>query len=234
MKQSRILVIGDTHIPVMRKGYLQFCKDLYEEWGCNTVVHIGDVCDFHSISFHPKNPDCPSPKYEYEEALGEVQKLYKAFPKMLVCIGNHDERVQRLAASVGIPDLFIKSYNDVWQTPGWKWAYNHVIDGIFFAHGHGAGGGVYPASNMVRSMLMSVCIGHFHSAAGVKWYVNPNQRIFALDTGCGIDDKAKQFAYAQHNPKRSVLGAGVIIDGVPYHEIMRCGKGEPYWDGNFK
>jgi predicted phosphodiesterase len=233
-KQSRILVVGDTHIPVIRAGYLEFCQDLYQAWDCNTVIHIGDVVDFHSISFHEKHPDCPSPKYEYEEALAGVQKLYRAFPTMAVCIGNHDERVHRLAASVGIPDLFIKTYNDIWRTPKWTWAYNHVIDNIYFTHGHGGCGGVYPASNMLRSMLMSVVIGHHHSASGVKWYTNPNQRIFAVDTGAGIDDKSKQFAYSQHNPKRSVISAAVIIDGIPYVEPMPCSKGEKYWDGNFK
>jgi len=48
----RVLAIGDTHCPWERKGYLQFCQDLYWQWECNTVVFIGDVADLHAISFH--------------------------------------------------------------------------------------------------------------------------------------------------------------------------------------
>ena len=231
---SRILVIGDLHIPVVRPGYLQFCQDLYKQWRCDKVVFIGDLVDFHSISFHPKHPDCPGPKHEYEEAMAVVADWHEAFPKAKICIGNHDERVKRLAATVSIPEIFLRSYNEVWGAKGWDWQNNHVIDDIYFAHGHGMGGGVYPAANMVRTMLMSVAVGHFHSAFGVKWFANPTRRIFALDVGCGIDDKAKQFAYAQNNPRRSILGAAVIIDGIPYSEVMPCGRGERYHDSRFK
>jgi hypothetical protein len=31
---ARIIVLGDLHLPAVRKGYLQFCKDIYYQWDC--------------------------------------------------------------------------------------------------------------------------------------------------------------------------------------------------------
>lgn len=230
---AKVLAIGDVHLPVARKGYLQFCKDLYAEWGCDSVVFIGDIVDWHSVSFHAKHPDCPGPTDEYKRTLEQVQKWYSVFPSARVCIGNHDERVIRLAESASIPEFFIRSYNDIWNTPGWVWKHDHIIDDVYYFHGTG-NGGVYPASNAVRKMLMSVVMGHNHTAFGIKWLANPTRRIFACDTGCGIDDKQAQFAYGRHAKQRSILGAAVILDGVPYPEIMPIGKGEAYHDSRFK
>ena len=230
---SKVLCIGDLHLPWVRKGYLRFCCDLYDQWGCDTVMFMGDVVDLHSISFHDKEPDCPSAKDEYEKAVASVAKWVKCFPKAKVCIGNHDERVIRRAKTVDIPSVFLKSYPEIWQTPKWDWQFEHIIDDVFYYHGTGQGG-LYPAANAVRKLLMSCVLGHNHTASGVKYYVNPTRRIFACDTGCGIDDRQMAFAYGRHNKQRSVLSAAVVIDGIPYVEPMPCGKGEPYWDGNFK
>ncbi len=227
---SRVLCIGDIHEPVCRKNYLRFCQDLYKEWDCDTVVFLGDIADWHGISFHAHHPECPGPKDEYELAYAKIQKWYKAFPKAKVCIGNHDARIIRLAESVNIPSKFVRDFNEVWDTPGWNWDYFHIIDDVYYFHGTG-NGGTYPAPNAAKKMLMSVVMGHCHTAAGIKWIASPQRRIFGLDVGCGIDDKAFAFAYGQHIIKRSIISAAVVLDGVPYHEIMPISKGERYYDG---
>lgn len=224
---ARVLVIGDVHEPVAHPGYLQFCKDLYQEWRCDTVVFVGDIVDWHAISFHAKHPDCPGPTDEYELAKQKVAKWYRAFQQATVCIGNHDERVLRLAESVGIPAKFIRDYADTWGTPNWEWVPDTIIDDVFYFHGTGQSG-VHPAFNAMKKYLMSVVMGHCHSAAGVKWLVNPLRRIFGMDVGTGIDVRAMQFAYGKHNIQKPILGAGVILDGVPYHEVCPIGEGERY------
>jgi len=229
---ENVLVVGDLHCPWERKGYLQFCQDLYYQWNCNKVVFIGDVVDFHAISFHQHEPGSLGPLQEYELAKQHVAKWYKAFPKAIVTIGNHDERIIRRAKSVDIPDIFIKSYNDIWETPEWKWVDDCIIGEVFYYHGSGQGG-EYPASNAVRKLLMSVVIGHNHTASGIKYYTNPIRRIFSCDTGAGCDDKALAMAYAKVNKRKSVMSAAVVIDGVPYVEPMKCGRGEIYHDSNF-
>lgn len=229
---SRVLCIGDLHIPWERKGYFQFCCDLYEQWGCNAVVFIGDVVDSHAVSFHKKHPDMPGALQEYKQAKDQVKRWHDRFPRSVVIIGNHDERVIRVARDSGIPEVYLKSYKANWGASSWQWKKDYIIDNVYYYHGTGQGG-EYPAANAVRKMLMSVVMGHNHTASGVKYYTNPTRRVFACDTGAGCDDKAIAFAYATNNKRRSVLSAAVIIDGVPYVEPLLCGNGEPYHDSNF-
>jgi predicted phosphodiesterase len=216
---AKVLVIGDLHLPVDHKKYLRFCQDLYYQWECDTTVFIGDVLDFQAISFHAAHPQCPGPDDEYRLAYKAVQKWYKTFPKARVCTGNHDNRVMRLAESVNIPPRFLRDHSEIWETPGWEWGYDFIIDDVYYFHGEGMSG-VHPAYNTMGKMLMSVVMGHCHARAGVKWKSNPLTRIFGMDTGCGIDVKAFQFAYGKHIKDRPVLSAGVVIDGIPYHEVM--------------
>ena len=229
----KVLVIGDLHCPVVHPGYLSFCKDLYEEWNCDTVLFIGDIADFQAISFHANNPMCPGPDDEYDLAKQEIQKWYKEFPKAKVCIGNHDERVIRLAQSVNIPSKFLRDYGEIWETPGWDWAFEHIIDEVYYFHGTGLSG-VHPAYGAAGKMLMSTVMGHCHTRSGVKWRANSLRRIFSVDVGCGINVDAWQFAYGRHIKERPILSAAVIIDGTPYHEIMPCAPGENYHKNNFK
>ena len=229
----RILVIPDLHEPCSRKGALNFCRDVRRKYKTTRTIFIGDVTDWHSISFHAHHPEMPGPKDEYELAYKCIQKWVKAFPKADVVLGNHDRRVIRLAESVNIPAKFLRNYKDIWGTPKWTWADEFIYDDIYYAHGDGCGAALYPAFNLVRKMGMSCVLGHHHSAGGVKWLVNPLRRMFGLDTGCLINDKAMAFAYGKRTKIRSVLSAAVIIDGVPQHIVMPCGKNEKYWDKNF-
>ena len=230
---ARVLVLPDLHEPCTRPGALEFCKELRRKYRTNVTVFIGDVTDWHSISFHANHPEMPGPKDEFELAYIAIQKWKKAFPKATVCLGNHDRRITRLAESVSIPARFIRGYGDIWKTPNWDWVDEIVIDDVLYEHGDGQGGSMYPAFNKMKNMGMSCVIGHHHSAGGVKWLVNPLRRMFGLDTGSLIDDKTMAFAYNKKAVKRSVLSAAVVIDGIPQHIIFRCGPGERFHDSNF-
>ena len=151
---------------------------------------------------------------------------------MKICIGNHDERVIRVAEANNIMKKYLRDFNDVWKTPKWTWEYEHIIDDVMYLHGTGSSG-KYHTANLRDKQLMSVVAGHVHTAFMIHWIANVNRRIFGMNVGCGIDDKAMQFAYGKHMKQRSMLGCGVVIDGTPYLEPMPCSRGEKYWDGNF-
>lgn len=229
----RVLYVGDIHEPCSHPGYRRFCLDLRDQWKCDEVVFIGDIPDHHAISFHAARPDMPGPKDEYELTLQGIQKWYRAFPKARVTLGNHDRRVVRLAETVHIPAQFIREYSDLWRTPGWKWVEETIIDDVHASHGEGCGG-LHPAYNQMQKMLMSSVIGHVHTAGGVAWLANPTRRMFGMDTGCGIDERALAFAYGKHFKRRSIIGAGVVIDGIPHHQVCPIGPGERYHRSRFK
>jgi predicted phosphodiesterase len=229
---SKVLVIGDIHEPACHVGYRKFCQDLYDSWGCNRVLFIGDIIDHHCISFHQKDVDADGVVKESEMAHKGVRKWNKAFPKAEVMIGNHDERVFRLGASVNIPARFIKDYDIVWDTPKWQWKHETTIDRVHYIHGTGFTGKT-PALNCAASSMVSTVMGHCHSVGGVHWLCGPDQSVFGMDTGCGVEISHPAMAYGKHMVKKPVLSAGVVIDGVPYHEIMKMARGERYHRSRF-
>lgn len=224
---SRVLVIGDVHEPVSHPSYLRFTRFIRDKWRCDRVVFIGDVVDHHGISFHAKNPDCPGPRDEAAQTLRGIHKWYNAYPKAEVMIGNHDERVHRLAASVGISSNFLKPYAEAWETPGWDWKYETFIDDVHILHGTGSSG-VRPAKLRAEQSCMSTVIGHVHSVGGVQYGAGPKHRLFGMDVACGVDRNAMAMAYGKNMVRKPVLGCGVLIDGEGYFEIMRCGPGEQF------
>jgi len=224
---SRVLIVGDLHCPADHPKYLKFCKDLYRKWKCTSVIFIGDIVDWHSVSFHAHNPELPAPKDEYELSMKCVQRWYKAFPKATVTIGNHDDRLIRKAGSADIPEFFLRKYQDIWQTPGWNWVHETIVDKVYYYHGIGSGG-LYPAFNKCRQLGMSVVSGHTHAAAGIWWTASPLSRFFGMNVGCGVDNEAMQMEYGRNFARKPIVSAGVVLDGTPYHEICPIGMGEKY------
>ncbi len=229
------MIISDLHAPATRKGALSFCRDMRRRYKPDHITFIGDVVDLHSISFHAKHPEMPGPDDEFELALMQIRKWYKAFPGATIIRGNHDRRVVRKAEETGIPKRCILSDSAMWETPNWTWVDNYLDkkNEILYVHGDEGGGSMHPAYNLVRRFGMSVVCGHHHSCAGFKPLVNPIRYMFGLDVGALIDDKTMAFAYSVKQTARSVLGLGIVKDGDPQWIRMHCGPGEKYHDSKF-
>ncbi len=217
---SRKLIIPDLHFPVAHPRALDFCVDTYNKYDCDSALYIGDIFDHHAISFHDKNPNCPSAIDEYRRAKTDAQQWHDTFGKSDIIIGNHDCRPSRMAEKMGVPDIHLKPYNEVWGTPDWNWTFDVVHDGVYYFHGVGSSGKT-PALNKSDTMHMPVVMGHVHSVAGVHYGAGPEARWFGMDVGCLIDREAWQFAYGKHAKKKPILGCGVVLDGIPYYEIMQ-------------
>ena len=77
--KKNVLVIGDTHFPFEHEYYLEFCKEIQKKERCGTVVHIGDLVDNHSISYHEKDPDLWSPAGEMAEVDKSLARWFLVF-----------------------------------------------------------------------------------------------------------------------------------------------------------
>lgn len=234
---SRVGVVGDLHAPAVHPGYLAFCSDVFEAWRVDRVVFIGDVADWHRVSRHVKAAGTLGADGEYADALKVVQQWYARFPSADITEGNHDKRIIRAAWDAEVPETMLRTYNEVWETPRWRW---HVadkafveIDDVHYTHGTTASG-MMPALGLAKLLGRSAAIGHFHKWGGVNWLCRPDCRRFGLDVGCGIDDLHPAMRYGMEYASKCVLGCGVVIDGLPYHEIMPCSTGERYHRSRFK
>ena len=221
----KIGIVADLHLPFGHPLYLDFCCDVFAAWGVSKIHLAGDVVDLHSISFWDSDPNGLSAESEAEAAEIEVARWYRTFSKATVSVGNHDERVFRVAKKAGLPERFVKDYAEVWDTPGWDWQFQHFYDEVLYEHGTGSSGKDAALNRAVQKRI-SLVMGHVHSYAGVKYHANERSRIFGMNVGCGIDVDSYAAAYGKNFPIRPVLGCGVVIDGTPYFEPMPIGAGE--------
>jgi len=210
----RVLVFGDTHIPFMRKGYMDFLVAKYQEFKCDTVVMIGDLIDLHRISRHTKDPSSDSAASEYESALKQLPIVYKAFPKVKAIYGNHEERYYTQTGEKEVPPIMLKTIAELTKSPkGWEWANEWTIDNVRYFHGTVYQG---PQGHMtaLKNSMKSVVMGHLHTNGGVQYLATPDELVFAMATGCGMDSNSYAAAYAKNLDKKPIVGCGVVIDGL--------------------
>jgi predicted phosphodiesterase len=210
----KALIIGDIHIPYERKGYLRFCAKVRDKYKCDKIICIGDEIDSSAVSFHAHDPEGLSVLDEWKLAKKRLAAWGREFGHVDVVSGNHQRRVARVAAGAGIPENFLKAMPDLYDLPKWKWALEYEYDGVTYTHGDGFGG-TYPYANAAQRLGKSVVIGHCHSRAGIVWFANKQSIYFGMGVGCGVDDKAIAFRYCQNRLMRSMIGCGVVLDGLP-------------------
>ena len=241
---SCVGVIPDTHFPAVHPGAFAFIEDMFDTWGVDTVVHIGDVSDLHGPSFHDKHPEMPGPRDEFDQALECVTKLddllhdmglVSAKNPLRVCRGNHDDRPRRVAEKYGVIGSFLAPDNAVWGTPHWDWQMEHEIDGVLYMHGHRkCGGGEHPAyQTLKRGLDMPLVIGHYHIRGGIAALPGRRSLRWGMSVGCLVDRLHPAMMYAESGSLKQMMSVGIVKDGHPYYEMMPCGPGERYHRSRF-
>lgn len=208
---NNVLIIGDTHAPFTREGYLEHNIKIQKDYKCGTVVHIGDVIDNSYSSFHETNPDGHSAGDELDYAIESLQPWFKAFPNVKVCLGNHDLIINRKAFSAGLSKRWIKGLGDVLGAPNWNFDIEHVIHDVLYTHGTGTSG-QNSAYNRAINRRMSVVQGHLHSEASIRFNVSQKDIIFGMQVGCGVDEKKYAFDYAKANPRKFIISSGAVLN----------------------
>ena len=213
-EETRVLGIGDLHEPFSLDEYLDFCVEQYKTYNCNRVVFIGDVIDNHYSSYHETFADGMGGGDELDLAIERLRRWYRAFPNAHVIIGNHDRMVARKAQTSSIPSRWIRDYEEVLETPGWKFLDRLVIDNVQYIHGEGG-----TARTKCKADMISTVQGHLHSQCYTDWQVGAKHKIFGMQLGCGIDHDSYAMAYAKRG-KKPAIGCGVIIGGHTAINLM--------------
>jgi predicted phosphodiesterase len=225
MKNKKpVLVIGDTHAPCMHPNYLSFLKKIYKKHKCGRVVHIGDLVDWCSISYHDKEAFMPNPVDEFKEAQKQVKAIHKAFPKADLLIGNHDSLPSRKAASLGLPDEVIRDFDRLWQLDGWTIHDRYsdlVIDDVIYRHGDKGKGGVMAGYKNAIAEFKSVVQGHLHAQSGIVYHANGGDCVFGMQVGCGVDHHHPAMNYGRVYAAKPILSCGVVYSSkVAFVEPM--------------
>lgn len=89
------LVLPDPHVPYHDGRFISRCVSLARAWGIQQCVIDGDLFDFAALSKWKANE---TEMLEVELEAGErfIDGLADSFQKILVLMGNHDERLRRV------------------------------------------------------------------------------------------------------------------------------------------
>lgn len=230
MDNRRILVISDLHAPFMHPDAVAFLKAVKKKYKPTRVILSGDEVDFHSSSYHEKDPDLDSAGVELEKAIKSLRPIYGLFPKAEVLESNHGSLVIRKAVTNGMSRRFFKGPGEILEAPkGWSWHIDITLtlpngSRCYFHHSKGK-----PIKTGQLYGMSHVC-GHHHESFDIQYWSTPENLFFAMTVSSLVDKKSLALAYCKNNQKRPIVGVGLILDSHPVLIPMRLNK-KGRWTG---
>jgi len=241
------LFVSDLHAPYEHPDALTFLAALKKKYKFSRIICVGDELDWHSLSYHDKNPDLSSAGDELEKSRKVMHALWRLFPVMDIIESNHGALVFRKALTNGMPLGVLPSYKEIifgdrdssrnlrGRTigTGWRWHSKLILDlgdghKCLVVHGDGSSAN---ALKNVKEAGMSYCSGHWHSTFDLQFHGTSEFLHFGLIIGCMIDPHSIAFDYGKKRiMKRPILGCGGIVDGHPRLFPMQLGK-DGRWNG---
>ena len=214
-----VLIVPDLHAPYHHPDAIEFLLWVQKKMGCRKrVVSVGDMWDFHSMSFHKSEPEALGPEEEYEQIKAFSAEFAEAFPQGDVVLGNHCDIPKRKMVDAGIATSMLKDPNELYNLPsGWNiHQLYHVIEpdtwNVLVEHGCGSAG-KYGCANTAKEKRCSYVQGHTHSNAAVIYSQNYRDTIFGMNVGCLLDSSSFAFKYAKHTTRKGNLGCGIVYSG---------------------
>lgn len=154
---KKIAIIGDTQCkPNHDLTYCSLIGQYLAEKRPDIIVHIGDHFDFESLSSYDKGKksfegrrliaDIQAGEQGMKNIIAPIHKLQEAQrrykkkvyePRMVFCVGNHENRFDRLSNDMPELDGFVGTHVLNLEQYGWE-VYDFLvpaeIEGIFFVH----------------------------------------------------------------------------------------------------
>lgn len=176
-KSKKILVVADTQAkPNVSLDYMKWIGKYIFDKKPDIVVHIGDAYDFESLSSYDKGKksfEGRRLKADIEAGNESIRLLLNEFqkdgynPRLVFCMGNHEQRFDRLSENMPELDGFVGSDTLPLAEMGWEvqpFLKPISIEGIFFVHylanpftGKPYGGN---AMNQLKTVGNSFVVGH--------------------------------------------------------------------------
>jgi hypothetical protein len=218
----KILVIPDSQVkPGVSLDYLRCIGRYIVDKKPDVIVHIGDFADMPSLSSYDKGKkafegrrykaDIAAARAGMDMLLGPMRE-YNAIrkrdkkgayhPRMILTLGNHEQRILRaiedeplLDGTIGIEDL-------QYAEAGWEvFPFLEIVtvEGVAFSHYFQTGGMGRPASSaqaMLTKKFMSCIAGHQQGRNMASAYRADGKRITAIIAGSCYDHEEDYLSQA--------------------------------------
>lgn len=169
-------VIADLHYPFYDKGATETALSYLKDAGIDTLVILGDLADFYSLSRWDKDPGITRLRDEYQGLKQFLEILRREFEGVQIIwkAGNHEERWQRYlwAKAPVIADLpEMTDFERLFGLRKLRIKYSErteriEVGQISLIHGHEFWGSISSAVNAARGLYLkaksTAMCGHLH------------------------------------------------------------------------
>tara|TARA_Y100001973_G_C5204826_1_gene340659 strand:+ start:4500 stop:5249 length:750 start_codon:yes stop_codon:yes gene_type:complete len=221
------LIIPDQHAhPDYNNTRFEWIGKLILDVKPDIVINLGDMADMPSLCTYDKGTkgfegrrykkDINCVLDAQERIFAPIKRAKRKKPKFYMCLGNHEERINRAISSEPILDGTISVDDLGYKSFGWKvspYLEPVIIDRIAYSHFFTSGvmgrpiGGESPAKSLLNKQHMSVTQGHSHTLDLSTAINAAGERMMGLVAGCYLDFKSDW-----NNPQSENLWwSGIII-----------------------
>jgi len=245
--QGDALILSDLEAPFQHADFVNRVLDLAFAWGVKTLHLAGDLIHYDSLSMwgaawtgaeeqmldkimqlvEERNDNDlrakllemynESPLSRELSAARSVFRSFGSFEKIIVALGNHDDRYLRaIDRTLDARELLHQIGRDDdnrWQIAPYYYSFIETENGTYrVTHPHTRGRTA--AMDLAVQYHQHIVMGHSH-----RWSVNrdPSGKYWAIQTGHCVDET--RLAYVmQRDAKRDahMLGATIIRGGYPF------------------
>lgn len=218
---SRFLYIPDLHLGFSDMDMLHQVYLFNRKFKATKVFQLGDFLDWYNFSRFLRSPNAPSLTDELKMIKKQMELFAAWFPEVTILMGNHEKRIYKRAAEVGIPGYFLKDILEVLGAPkGLKYHDKDFLDsdGVIKAHGHLSSGNAkkthadFYGKNTVH--------GHIHNQLGIEFNARTLDRRWGMSASCIVDKHSIAMAYNEQDYKNIICGFAYQDGNRPYVECL--------------
>lgn len=196
---TRMLVMGDIHIPYHSVSALRAVLDHGDKVEPDVILLNGDTLDFHRLSRFQKDPRARDAKGEIERCNELLDAIDERFPKARKIFknGNHDERYDSYMASMA-PEVYkivaeLATLDRLLELPDRGWEYVSEKRPIYAGkltvlHGHELPQAMIGPVNAARGLFLrtkaSALVNHHHQVSEHSEPDIRNRLITTWSLGC--------------------------------------------------
>lgn len=103
---QRVLILPDTHVPYHDRQAWALMLRAAHVLQPDIIIHLGDLADFYSVSFHSKDPGRKNLLIDERDEVRRVLDTLEPFrARKIITKGNHEHRLERYITDKA-PELF--------------------------------------------------------------------------------------------------------------------------------
>jgi predicted MPP superfamily phosphohydrolase len=201
-RARRLLVIPDAHAtPAYSNDRFTWLGRLIAAERPDVIVCLGDFADVASLSAYDKGKrGFEGRRYVNDvaatrDALAKMHAEFDHGPEMVMCLGNHEARVDRAAndnaeleGTISVEDFGFREHG--WQLVPYQ--STALVAGFSISHHFASGvagrpiGGMNAAASMARLLYTSAIVGHSHVIDYARRTRPDGSHIHTIVAGCYV------------------------------------------------